>query len=115
MNCCKLRIENDRIMFLCKDTCLARGYDFCSGFVKDKGSDCKYNYDFLCSNIDLKLKTIEELITCLGDFADKLRREKDEDGFCKYSSMFTCSNKKIQKIASKELLNSLVKLIHLIK
>lgn len=78
MNCCKLRIENDRIMFLCKDICLARGYDFCSGFVKDKGSDCKYNYDFLCSNIDLKLKTIEELITCLGDFADKLRREKDE-------------------------------------
>lgn len=41
--------------------------------------------------------------------------EGDEDGFCKYSSMFTCSNKKIQKIASKELLNSLVKLIHLIK
>lgn len=43
------------------------------------------------------------------------RKQEDCDGFCKYSSMFTCSNKKIQKVAAKELLNSLVKLIHLIK
>lgn len=39
----------------------------------------------------------------------------DEDGFCKYSMMFGCSNKKIQKVAAKKLLNSLVKLIHLIR
>jgi hypothetical protein len=60
-NCCNLNIDDMKGSFFCK----AEKQNKCVGFQDDNGT-CKYNMMFSCNNIELKLKTLDELIEKLG-------------------------------------------------
>jgi len=58
---CNLKIDDMKGSFLCK----AERQKECVGFQDDNGI-CKYNMMFTCHNIELQLKTLDELIEKLG-------------------------------------------------
>ena len=70
-NCCSLRIDNMKGSFSCKAIeDLGSGQMRCIGFKRDDkegcSNGCEYNIMFSCNNIELQLKTLDELIEKLG-------------------------------------------------
>ena len=68
---CNLKIDDMKGSFLCKAIeDLGSGKMRCIGFKRDDkegcSNGCKYNIMFSCHNIELQLKTLDELIEKLG-------------------------------------------------
>lgn len=78
-NYCSLRIDDMKGSFLCKapwDLGLGSDQVRCIGFKCDEegcSNGCKYNVMFTCCNIELQLKTLDELIEKLGVLGRELR------------------------------------------